>query len=109
VSAPAQAGMAWAAESGDRVLALRRAQALRERERLAAALAGTPFAFPAGHGHLVWLSSAEHDGRELAAGLAARRIYVTPGAAWGDERHVRVALRDAAATDRLAAALRELA
>jgi histidinol-phosphate/aromatic aminotransferase/cobyric acid decarboxylase-like protein len=108
VSAPAQAGMAWAAESGERVVALRRAHAFAERERLAAALAGTPFAFPAGHGHLVWLSSAEHDGRELAAGLAAWRIYVTPGTAWGNDRHVRVALRDSAATDRLVAALLEL-
>jgi histidinol-phosphate/aromatic aminotransferase/cobyric acid decarboxylase-like protein len=54
----------------------------------------------------VWLSSAESDGAALAARLAARRILVAPGSAWGDERHVRATLRDAAATDRLAAALR---
>ena len=60
------------------------------------------------HGHLLWLSSSEHDGRAIAAHLAGRRIYVTPGAAWGDDRHVRVALRDSAATDRLVSALREL-
>ena len=45
---------------------------------------------------------------ELAEALAARRIYVAPGTAWGDEHHVRITLRDAAATDRLVAALREL-
>jgi histidinol-phosphate/aromatic aminotransferase/cobyric acid decarboxylase-like protein len=71
-------------------------------------LSDTPFSFPAGHGHLVWLESAEHDGRVIASHLAAQRIYVTPGSAWGDHRHVRIALRDGAATDRLVAALREL-
>jgi histidinol-phosphate/aromatic aminotransferase/cobyric acid decarboxylase-like protein len=108
LSAPAQAAALWAITEGDAVVARRRAAAARERERLAAALAGTPFSFPAGHGHLVWLSSTEHDGAAIASGLAAQRVYVTPGSAWGDDRHVRIALRDAAATDRLSASLREL-
>jgi histidinol-phosphate/aromatic aminotransferase/cobyric acid decarboxylase-like protein len=108
VSAPAQAAMLWAVKQGDALVARRRATAARERERLREALRGTPFSFPAGHGHLVWLSSAEHDGATIARGLAAQRIYVAPGTAWGDGRHVRVALRDAAATDRLAAALSDL-
>jgi histidinol-phosphate/aromatic aminotransferase/cobyric acid decarboxylase-like protein len=105
VSAPAQAAMLWAVRDGDPVVARRRAAAARERDRLAAALRGSPFSFPAGHGHLVWLSSTEEDGASIARRLAAQRIYVTPGATWGDERHVRVALRDGAATDRLAGAL----
>jgi histidinol-phosphate aminotransferase len=108
VSAPAQAAMLWALEGGDAVVARRRAAAARERERLAAALRDTAFSFPAGHGHLVWLSSTEHDGAAIASGLAGQRVYVTPGSAWGDDRHVRIALRDGAATDRLSAALREL-
>jgi histidinol-phosphate aminotransferase len=110
VSAPAQAAMLWAVTEGGALVARRRAAAARERERLAAALEGTPFSFPAGHGHLVWLSSDEHrhDGAQIARHLAGQRIYVTPGSAWGDDRHVRIALRDSAATDRLTAALREL-
>ena len=108
VSAPAQAAMLWAVSGGGPLVARRRAAAARERERLAAALEGTPFSFPAGHGHLVWLGSDEHDGATIARHLAAQRIYVTPGSAWGDEHHVRIALRDAAATDRLAAALSDL-
>lgn len=108
VSAPAQAGMAWATANVARHLPRRRALAAAQRERLAAALAGSQLAFPAGTGPLVWLSSAAHTGAELAAHLAARRIFVTPGSAWGDDRHVRVALRGAEATDRLAAALRDL-
>ena len=71
-------------------------------------LAGTDLAFPPGTGPLLWLSSASHSGPELAAGLAARRIFVAPGTAWGDDRHVRVALRGPEATDRLASALKDL-
>jgi histidinol-phosphate aminotransferase len=108
VSAPAQAAMLWALQDGDALVARRRAAAARERDRLAATLRDTPFSFPEGHGPLVWLESSEHDGAAIAAGLAAQRIYITPGGAWGDERHVRVALRDGAATDRLSAALSEL-
>jgi histidinol-phosphate aminotransferase len=108
VSAPAQAAMLWALAEGDKVVARRRAASARERERLAAGLRGTPFSFLAGHGPLVWLESDAHDGAAIAAGLAAQRIYVTPGSAWGDDRHVRVALRGSAATDRLSSALRDL-
>jgi len=105
ISAPAQAGMTWAVANGERYLARRRARAAAEREHLAAALAGTDLAFPPGIGPLLWLSSASLSGHELSTGLASRRIFVTPGSAWGDDRHVRVALRDGAATDRLSAAL----
>ena len=108
VAAPAQAGMTWAVANGERYLPRRRALAASEREHLAAALAGTDLAFPPGTGPLLWLSSAGLGGRELAAELAAKRIFVAPGSAWGDDRHVRVALRGPAATDRLAAALKEL-
>jgi histidinol-phosphate aminotransferase len=108
LAAPAQAALAWAVEHGEAAAARRRAAAAAERDRLAAALAGTPFSFPSGHGHLVWLRSSAHDGRTVAGHLAARRIAVMAGAAWGDEAHVRVALRDAVATKRLVAALGEL-
>src|SRR5215208_2762551 len=108
VSAPAQAGMTWAVANGERYLPRRRELAAAEREHLAAMLAGTDLAFPPGTGPLLWLSSASLSGKDLAAGLAASRIFVTPGSAWGDDRHVRVALRGPAATDPLAAALRYL-
>jgi histidinol-phosphate/aromatic aminotransferase/cobyric acid decarboxylase-like protein len=97
--------MLWAVRDGDRVVARRRAAAARERDRLATALRGSSFSFPAGHGNLVWLSSTEEDGASIARRPAAQRIYVTPGATWGDEQHVRVALRDGPATDRLVGAL----
>ena len=108
ISAPAQAGMTWAVANGERYLPRRRELATTEREHLEAVLAGTDLAFPPGTGPLLWLSSASLEGRELSAGLAARRIFVTPGSAWGDDRHVRLTLRGPAATDRLASALKDL-
>jgi histidinol-phosphate/aromatic aminotransferase/cobyric acid decarboxylase-like protein len=109
IAAPAQAALAWAVESGGQAVARRRAAAAAERDRLARSLDGGPFSFPAGVGPLVWLRSRDHDGRAIATHLAARRISVMPGAAWGDDAHVRLTLRDAPATERLVAALRELA
>jgi histidinol-phosphate aminotransferase len=108
VSAPAQAGMLWAVANPERAVPRRREIAAAQRERLASALSGTHLSFPAGAGPLVWLSSASHTGAEIASHLAARRIFVAPGSAWGDDRHVRIALRGPEATDRLAEALREL-
>ena len=103
VGAPALAGALWAVENGGDDVRRRRAQAATERSRLETALPDG-FARRAGHGPYVWLAGPPG----LAESLAARRIYVAPGTAWGDERHVRVTLRDASATDRLVAALREI-
>jgi histidinol-phosphate/aromatic aminotransferase/cobyric acid decarboxylase-like protein len=108
VNAPAQAAAAWALELGDSALARRRATARRERDRLARALRGTSLSFAPTAAPFVWLRSGAHDGEAIAAHLRARRIAVAPGERWGDDRHVRITLRDAAATDRLVAALREL-
>jgi histidinol-phosphate/aromatic aminotransferase/cobyric acid decarboxylase-like protein len=108
VNAPAQAAAAWALELGDPVLARRRAAAARERERLARALRGTSLSFPPTAAPFVWLSSETHDGTAIAQHLGVRRILVARGERWGDEQHVRITLRDTAATERLIAALREL-
>ena len=94
VGAPALAGALWAVEQRRRVRAPapragRRASARGWRRR---STRSPPGARPVRRG---WRAA----GRREA--LAARRIYVAPGTAWGDEQHVRVTLRDAAATDRL--------
>jgi histidinol-phosphate aminotransferase len=105
ISAPAQAAATWAAESGEAVVARRRAAAAHDRERLARALAGSPVSVAPGAAPFVWLSAEGLDARTLAARLAGAKVYVAPGPAWGDERHVRAALRGPQAVDRLAEAL----
>jgi histidinol-phosphate/aromatic aminotransferase/cobyric acid decarboxylase-like protein len=108
IAAPAQAALAWSVESGAESVARRRAAVASARADLARALEGSSFSFADGVGPLVWLSSSRHDGREMASSLAARRITVMPGSAWGDEAHIRLTVRDRAATERLLAALDEL-
>ena len=97
VGAPALAAALWAVENGAEAARRRVEQADAQRARLAAEFPVAP-----GVGPYAWLELG------VAEELAARRIYVAPGSAWGDERHVRVTLHDAAATDRLLAALRDL-
>ncbi|MDA0165765.1 pyridoxal phosphate-dependent aminotransferase [Solirubrobacter ginsenosidimutans] len=97
VGAPALAAAAWAVEGGAESVRRRREQADAARERLAA-----EFPVAAGVGPYAWLALP------VAEELAARRIYVAPGSAWGDEHHVRVTLPpEAAALDRLLEALRD--
>ncbi|HTE62178.1 MAG TPA: aminotransferase class I/II-fold pyridoxal phosphate-dependent enzyme [Solirubrobacteraceae bacterium] len=106
LSAPAQAAAAWAASApGAETAARRRAAAAAAHERLAAALAGSPHSAAPGTVPFAWLSSDAEDGPAIAARLAAAQVFVAPGRLWGDERHVRVALRGRAAVDRLAGAL----
>jgi histidinol-phosphate/aromatic aminotransferase/cobyric acid decarboxylase-like protein len=99
VGAPALAGALWAVENGAASASRRRSQAAEERERLVCAL-DDRFSVSPGHGPYVWLAGTS------AEQLVSQRVLVAPGSAWGDDLHVRITLRDAAATDRLVAALR---
>ena len=105
VGAPVQAAVAWTVEHGAAIAGARSAAAARDRARLATALAGSRVRPAPSEAHVAWLAADGRTARELAAGLAARGVFVVPGARWGDERHVRATLRGPEAVDRLAAAL----
>jgi histidinol-phosphate/aromatic aminotransferase/cobyric acid decarboxylase-like protein len=112
VASPTLAAITAALEDPGRAarrLAARRTAAAAERERLATLLAGTPFSFAPSAAHLVWLRGEGMTAAAIAHALAGQGVLVASGAQWGDEEHVRVALRDRAATERLAAALRAAA
>ena len=68
-------------------------------------LAGSPLSALPATVPFAWISSAAEDGPAIAARLASQQVFVAPGRLWGDECHVRAALRGAAAVDRLARAL----
>ena len=107
LSAPAVAALAWAvSDRGIELAAHRRAAAAALHAQLAAGLAGTPFAAAAAAVPFAWLeSSAGEDGPALAARLAARQVFVAPGALWGDRGHVRAQLRGPHGVERLLSAL----
>ena len=111
VASPAQAGVAAALEEAGRAarrLDHRRRAAAAERERLRSGLEGTPFSFGDSAVHLVWLRGEGMTSAQIVHGLAGQRVRVAPGASWGDDDHVRIALRDRRATERLIAALRAI-
>ncbi len=108
IGAPAQAAMTWALTEGDAALDRRRGAVEAERRRLAAGLRGTSMSLGPSRASFVWLSSSRHGAADIVAALSRRAVLVASGAAWGDERHVRLALRDEAATVRVLAALRDL-
>jgi histidinol-phosphate/aromatic aminotransferase/cobyric acid decarboxylase-like protein len=106
ISAPAQAAAAWAvSERGREFTARRRAAAAAAHAQLAAALAGSPMAARRAAVPFAWISSDAEDGPAIAARLAAQQVFVAPGRLWGDERHVRAALRGPQGVERLAGAL----
>jgi histidinol-phosphate/aromatic aminotransferase/cobyric acid decarboxylase-like protein len=111
VASPTQAAVAAALENPDRAakrLGRRRDAAAAEQARLRAKLEDTPFAFAPSSAHVVWLSGTGMTAAQITRGLAEQRVHVASGAEWDDEHHVRITLRDAAATDRLIAALATL-
>jgi histidinol-phosphate aminotransferase len=72
-----------------------------ERPRLIAALREHGFEVTDSQANFVWAAHPALPGAELAARLARAGVLVAAGDALGEPRHVRIAIRSSAATDRL--------
>jgi histidinol-phosphate aminotransferase len=105
VSEVSQAGAFEALRSCSEVVE-RRVRAIREeRPRLVAALRERGFEVADSQANFVWAADPELEGGELAARLARAGVLVAEGGALGEHRHVRIAIHNAAATERLLAAI----
>jgi histidinol-phosphate aminotransferase len=105
VSEVSQAG-ALEALRGCTALLERRVRAIvQERPRLAAALLERGFEVADSQANFLWVAHPDLEGDELAGRLAQRGVLVAAGSALGEPKHLRIALRNAAATDRLLSAL----
>jgi histidinol-phosphate aminotransferase len=83
-----------------------RVQVIREeRPRLLAALRERGFQASDSQANFVWVAHPSVPGGELATRLERAGILVAAGDALGQPRHARIAIRSAAATDRLLNAL----
>lgn len=102
----AQAGALEALRSGQDVVRRRVAQVEAERGRLTVELEGLGLTVAPSAANLLWIAGGGLDGAELAARLERSKVLVAPGGRFGDDTHVRVAVRDRAAGDRLLDALR---
>jgi len=105
VSEVSQAGALEAMRSCAELVRRRVETVSVERGRLMEALRERGFEVEESQANFVWAAHPSHDGDELAARLSRSGVLVAVGAALGEPAHVRIALRDAAATDRLLSAL----
>ncbi len=87
-------------------LLLRRTQIVgAERPRLTQALRERDFEVTDSQANFLWAAHPSLEGGELAARLARAGVLVAAGAALGEPDHVRIAIRDRAASTRLLAAV----
>jgi histidinol-phosphate aminotransferase len=105
VSEVSQAGALEAVRSCSELIARRVATVAQERTRVIAALDEQGFDVSDSQANFVWVAHGVLDGGELSARLARSGVLVAGGAALGEPAHVRISLRDKAATDRLLSAL----
>jgi histidinol-phosphate aminotransferase len=105
VSEVSQAGALEALRSCEGVLSRHVRTICEERPRLIAALREREFDVSDSQANFVWASHPSLDGGELADRLARAGVLVAVGAALGEPNHVRISIRDKAASGRLIGAL----
>jgi histidinol-phosphate aminotransferase len=105
VNALTQAAVVQALKISDPEVERRRATVIEERHRLLAALAELPVDFTSSQANFVWMGADGISGAALATRLRRESVTVAPGGPLGADDHVRAAIRDVAATNRLLSAL----
>ncbi len=105
VSEVSQAGALEALRTCSQLLE-RHVETIREqRPRLTAALRERGFDVTDSQANFVWAAHPDVSGGELAARLEQAGILISEGDALGEPHHVRIAIRNAAATARLLSAI----
>jgi histidinol-phosphate aminotransferase len=105
VSEVSQAGALEALRSCSELVAERVRRVSEERTRLITALRERHFEVTDSQANFLWVAHPSVDGGELVARLARAGVLVAGGDALGESRHVRIALRNAACSERLLGAL----
>lgn len=105
VSEISQAGALESLRRGTEVIARRVRRVAKERERVTTALRERGFEVTDSQANFVWVAHPTLDGGELAVRLERNGVIVAPGAALGEERHVRISIHDEAASTRLLSAI----
>ena len=107
VNALTQAAVAQCLRAGTRDAVRRRETVIAERARLRAGIESLPLSAPPTQANFIWLRAEGMDGEQLARRLEQSHVLVAHGGPLGDGHHVRAAIRDASATDRLLWALEQ--
>lgn len=101
VNALTQAAVEQALKIGGREIERRRLAVAAQRKRIADELHDLPVDAPPSEANFIWMRAAGLTGPELAGRLQREKVVVAAGGALGDDEHVRAAIRDDAATNRL--------
>jgi histidinol-phosphate aminotransferase len=101
VNALTQAAVEHALRTGRAEIERRRALVGHERARLAEGLRALGADVAPSQANFLWLRAPGLSGDRLAAELRRQGVLVAPGGPLGADDHIRAAVRDAAATDRL--------
>lgn len=104
VNSLSEAAARYALRRGDAEVERRRELVIGQRVRLREGLAHLPLSGPESQANFMWVAAAGMKGLELAARLERAQVIVAAGQALGDEEHVRIAIRDEAATARVLSA-----
>ena len=107
VNALTQSAVAQALKIGGPEVESRRASVIRERAHLMEVLADLPVDVTPSQANFVWMAADGMSGYALASALKKESVLVAPGGPLGADDHVRAAIRDAGATQRLVEALRK--
>jgi histidinol-phosphate aminotransferase len=105
VSEVSQAGALEALRSCSDLLDQHVREVGHERVRVTAALRERDFDVSDSQANFLWAAHCTLEGDELSTRLARAGVLIAAGAALGEPRHVRIGLRNAAASDRLLAAI----
>ncbi len=105
VNALSQAAVGHALHHGDAEIDKRRQAVSRERERLLGACSSLAVEADPSQANFVWLRAPGASGAQLADALRRQGVIVAAGGPLGADDHVRITVRDTAATDRLLSAL----
>jgi histidinol-phosphate aminotransferase len=108
VNALTQVAVEYALSHGDGEVDRRRNLVIEQRKRVLAAIPGLPVDASASQGNFIWMAKPGMNGTMLASRLENEGVIVAPGGPLGADDHVRVAVRGAAASERLIAALEKL-
>ncbi len=100
-----QAAVAAALRLGDAEIQKRRAMVIEQRGRLRDGMGALPVEAAESQANFVWVRAHGMSGGDLAEALERSRVRVARGGPLGDDDHVRAAIGNSAATERLLWAL----
>ncbi len=108
INALTQAAVEYALRSGDAEIERRRAAVARERAVLTDQLRELGADVTDSQANFLWIRVRDMSGDQLANGLRKQGVIVAPGGPLGEDNHVRAAIRNEAASNRLRSALENL-